>query len=152
MASQSVGTPLAGTLPESERTGWRKHAMQSQKRERLRAFIDLAKGDPAIRAEPGQFDADPMLLGCKDVTFDLRKRRMHLPRREDYITKSTGLTPDKDAGCPEWLALLDWAFNGDTATIEHLQRAAGYMLTGYVTEEKLFCFFGSGANGKRPLR
>lgn len=141
----------AATLPDNERGWLRKHAMQSQKRERLRAFVDLAKGNPAIRAEPSQFDADPMLLGCEKVTIDLRKRKTRLPRREDYITKSTGLTPDKDGACAEWLALLDWAFNGDTATIEHLQRVAGYMLTGDVSEEVLFCFFGIGRNGKTTI-
>ena len=93
-------------------------------------MINVAKGEASIRAEPKQFDADPWLLGCEDVTFDLRTRKPHAPRREDFITKSTGVVPDRDASCPNWLATLDWAMQGDVETIEHLQRIAGYMLTG----------------------
>lgn len=114
-------------------------------------MIDLAKGDERVRAEPAQFDADPMMLGCQGMTMDLHKKVGHLPRREDYITKSTRLVPDKNANCPNWLALLDWVFDGDVVTIEHLCRIAGYMLTGDVTEEKLFAFFGSGGNGKTTV-
>jgi putative DNA primase/helicase len=138
----------AKSLPEDQRTALRKHAIATQKEQRLRAMINLAKGEPEIRAEPSQFDANPWLLGCENVTFDLQKRRPHPPRREDYITKSTGVALDKDAECPNWLAFLDWAFPNDPNTIEHLQRVAGYVLTGSVAEEKLFACFGKGGNGK----
>jgi putative DNA primase/helicase len=43
------------------------------------------------------------------------------------------------------------ASRGDAATIEHLRRIAGYMLTGLGSEEKLFAFFGGGANGKTTI-
>lgn len=140
----------ASTLPEGERTEWRKHALASQRRERLRAMIDLAKGDAKVRAEPNLFDADPLLLGCGGVTIDLRGKqpKAYRPKREDYITNSTGIVPNPKADCPEWREFLDWAFDGDVFTIEHMQRIAGYLLTGSVREEKLFAFFGGGANGK----
>ena len=142
----------AATLPDGDlRQALRKHALATQKEQRLHAMINLAKGEPTIRAEPKQFDADPWLLGCDNVTFDLRARKAHLPRREDFITKSTGVDPDRNAVCPNWLATLDWAMEGDAETIEHLQRIAGYMLTGSVSEEKLFAFFGGGANGKTTI-
>lgn len=141
----------AVTLPDDLRTALRKHALATQREQRLHAMINLAKGEPIIRAEPKQFDADPWLLGCEDVTFDLRARKPHAPRREDFITKSTGIVPDPKAGCPNWLGTLDWAMEGDAETIEHLQRIAGYMLTGLVSEEKAFAFFGGGANGKTTI-
>lgn len=139
----------AATLPDGDlRQTLRKHALATQKEQRLHAMINLAKGEQRIRAEPRQFDADPWLLGCENVTFDLRARKAHLPRREDFITKSTGIVPDRNAACPNWLATLNWAMEGDAETIQHLQRMAGYMLTGLVSEEKLFALFGGGANGK----
>ena len=141
----------AATLPDDHRTALRKHALATQREQRLHAMINLAKGEPTIRAEPKQFDADPWLLGCEDVTLDLRARKTRLPRREDFITKSTGIDPDPEAACPNWLATLDWTMQGDAATIEHLQRIAGYMLTGSVREEKLFAFFGGGSNGKTTI-
>lgn len=143
----------AKTLPDRERTDLRRHALATQKRERLLAMIGLAKGDLNVRAKPDLFDANPLLLGCEGVTIDLSGTRPkpHRPRREDFITKSTGVTPDPKASCPNWLATLDWVFDSDAATIEHVQRIAGYSLTGSVIEEKLFAFFGGGANGKTTV-
>ncbi|WP_330083306.1 phage/plasmid primase, P4 family [Methylocystis iwaonis] len=141
----------AATLMDEPRDKLRKHAMATEKKERLRAMIDLAKGDERIRAEPSLFDANPWLLGCGEATFNLRKKKGHRPKRKDYITKSTGTLPDPNADCPNWLALLDWAFGGDAETIEHFQHIAGYILTGEVSEEKLFAFFGGGGNGKTTI-
>jgi putative DNA primase/helicase len=139
---------LATLTDEDDRQALRKHALATQREQRLHAMINLARGEPSIRAEPKQFDANPWLLGCADITVDLRARKSYLPRREDLITKSTGINPDPNAACPNWLATLNWAMEGDSATIEHLQRIAGYLLTGSVSEEKLFALFGGGANGK----
>jgi putative DNA primase/helicase len=141
----------AASLPPDPCGELRKHALATQREQRLHAMINLAKGEPSIRAEPKQFDADPWLLGCEDFTFDLRARKPHAPRREDFITKSTGVVPSRRVACPNWLSTLDWALAGDADTIEHLQRIAGYMLTGLVSEEKLFAFFGGGANGKTTI-
>jgi putative DNA primase/helicase len=141
----------AAALPDDLRTALRKHALATEREQRLHAMINVAKGDPTIRAEPKQFDGNPWLLGCEDVTLDLRAQSAVLPRREDFITKSTGIVPDRNAACPNLLATLDWAMEGDAETIEHLQRIAGYMLTGCVSEEKLFAFFGGGANGKTTI-
>jgi phage/plasmid-associated DNA primase len=140
----------ASTLPEEQRAALRKHALATQKEQRLYAMLNLAKGVASIRAEPSLFDADPWLLGCESSTLNLRTKQQFAPRREDFITKSTGVVADKDSECPNWLATLDWALNGDAETIEHLQRIAGYMLTGHVSEEKLFAYFG-GANGKTTI-
>jgi putative DNA primase/helicase len=141
----------AATLPEDQRDKLRKHAIATQKEQRLHAMINLAKGETSIRAEPSAFDADPWLLGCENFTINLRTGKTHGPRREDMITKSTGIVVDQQAQCPNWLATLDWVFQGDTETIEHVQRVLGYMLTGLVSEEKLFAFFGGGANGKTTV-
>jgi len=139
----------AASLADDDlRQALRRHAIATQREQRLHAMINLAKGEATIRAEPHQFDANPWLLGCEDVTFDLRARKPHAPRREDFITKSTGIVPNPKAVCPNWLATLDWTMEGDAETIEHLQRIAGYMLTGLVAEEKLFALFGGGDNGK----
>jgi putative DNA primase/helicase len=141
----------AETLPNEEKNALRKHAFTSQKRDRLVAMIYLLKGYPQVRAAPGLFDADPMLLGCNGSTIDLRNGQLYVPKRKHYITKSTGIAVDKSAKCPNWLAYLNWVFNGDQETIKHLQRIAGYMLTGDVSEEKLFAFFGGGGNGKTTV-
>ena len=141
----------AASLPEDQRDKLRKHAIATQHEPRLHAMINLAKGESASRAEPSAFDADPWLLGCENITINLLTGQIHAPRREDFITKSTRIVVDQRATCPNWIAMLDWALQGDAKTIEHVQRIAGYMLTGLVSEEKLFAFFGGGANGKTTI-
>jgi putative DNA primase/helicase len=47
-----------------------------------------------------------------------------------------------------WLTFLAEATGGDQALIDFLQRLAGYLLTGDVTEEMLAFIYGPGGNGK----
>lgn len=138
----------ASELPDENRTALRKHALATQREPRLRAMLDLAKGEPAIRAEPDRFDRDPWLLGCPSGVLDLRKGAMREPRRGDFLTKSIAVDYDPRAECPNWDALVVRITQGDSDTIDYLQRFAGYVLTGSVAEEKLFALFGSGSNVK----
>lgn len=135
-------------LPEDHREGLRKHALACQKEQRLRSMLNLAKGEASIRIEANKLDADPWLLGCPNGTLDLRTGALREARREDYITKQISVAYDAQAKCPNWEAFLNRAMQGDRATIEHLQRIVGYVLTGSVVEEKLFALFGGGDNGK----
>jgi putative DNA primase/helicase len=141
----------ASGLPEDQRAGLRQHALASQKGARLRSILNLAKGQAAIRIEPERLDANPMLLGCSNGTLHLRTGKLRSPARGDFITKSTGITYDPEAECRCCLETIEWVTGRDCDTIDHLQRCAGYMLTGRVIEEKLFAFFGGGANGKTTV-
>ena len=133
---------------QDRQTKLRAYALASQKEPRLHAMLNLAKGEPEIRLEPDRLDADPFLLGCPNGTLDLRTGELREARREDFITKSIAAAYDRAAQCPNWRRFLEFATQGDSGTSEHLQRFAGYALTGSVREEKLFAFFGGGENGK----
>ena len=67
----------AGTLPaDDRRAALRKHALATQREQRLHAMINLAKGEASIRVEPKQFDADPWLLGLRGLhTRSARRAR-----------------------------------------------------------------------------
>ena len=56
----------------------RTHARNSERRERLRAMIDLAKSEPGMLLRPDQFDSDPWLLNCVNGTIDLRTGKLRL--------------------------------------------------------------------------
>jgi P4 family phage/plasmid primase-like protien len=129
----------------------RKFATATQKVDRLRAMLALAKGEPSIRVEPEVLDADAWQLGTPSGTLGLRTGKLHKPRREDFITKSISVSPDVGARCPNFLKFLSWALMNDTGTIDHMKRIAGYILTGDVSEEMLFAGFGNGNNGKTTL-
>jgi putative DNA primase/helicase len=111
------------------RKGWINHAFASQRDARLRAMINLAKGESRIRIEPDALDSDPWLLGCPNGTLDLRTGEPRGARPEDYITKQIGVEFDPEADCPQWRGFLDWATRGDGDLVAFLQMLAGYALT-----------------------
>jgi putative DNA primase/helicase len=113
------------------------------------AMVALTKtvtGGLAVEAD--HLDADPMLLGVENGTVDLRTGRLRPPERADLITKSCRAPFDPDAACPRWERFLADVFAGDAEVIAYVQRAAGYSLTGKISERVIFIEHGSGANGK----
>ena len=84
-----------------------------------------------------------MLLGTPGGTVDLRSGKMRPAQREDMITMQTAVAPEP--GTPtRFMQFLDEI----SVCPDFLQRLAGYALTGSTKEEKVFFFYGSGANGK----
>jgi putative DNA primase/helicase len=111
-------------------------AKQSEYLTRINAMIDLAApSEPQIAITSDALDADPMLLGVKNGTLDLRTGELRAPRREDYITKVAPVAFDPDAKCPEWLQFLEEITGGDKGLIGYLQRLLGYALTGDISKQ-----------------
>jgi putative DNA primase/helicase len=53
--------------------------------------------------------------------------------------------------CPRFEQFVSEVFNGDAGLVDYMQRSIGYCLTGLVREQCVFCWYGSGANGKTTL-
>ena len=94
-----------------------------------------------------QWDADPWSLNTPGGVVDLRTGRLRPHCAADYFTKITAVAPSAD-DCPLWKAHLKLVLCGDEKLIAYLQRLLGYTLTGDTTEQALFFFYGTGANGK----
>lgn len=131
---------------EMKRKALARHAMQSESENRIRAMISLAQSEVAI--SPREFDNNPFLLNVNNGTIDLRTGKLQPHRKEDFITKLAPVDFDEKALSPLWDRFLNDIMDGNTDLISFLQRAVGYSLTGDVSEQCLFIFFGSGANGK----
>jgi putative DNA primase/helicase len=56
------------------------------------AVEKLAKSDRRIASTVEQWDANPLLAGTPGGVLDLRTGEIRPARREDYITKLTGVT------------------------------------------------------------
>ena len=110
---------------------------------KVAAVENLARSNPASAASAGDFDNHPMLLGTPKATVDLRTGQVRPAHREDMITMQTAVTPK--AGRPE--RFMQFLEEIKVCPV-FLQRLAGYALTGSTNEEKIFFFYGSGANGK----
>jgi putative DNA primase/helicase len=125
-----------------------KHAMRSHDLKRLEAMLKLAASEPGMSAAIKEFDSDPWLLGVSNGVVDLRTSTLLRNNPDMLITRQCNALYDIEARCPRWQLFLEEIFNGDLDTIETVQRALGYSLTGIVTEEVLFICFGHGSNGK----
>jgi putative DNA primase/helicase len=125
-------------------------AVQSQNTPRLRAAVQSIKSEPGVAMRLGDFDQDPLLLGVRNGTLDLRDGALRTARRDDHISRTAGCAFDEGAECPLWLAFLDRVFP-DAAVRGYVQRLAGYSLTGEIREHVLVFCHGLGRNGKTVL-
>lgn len=114
--------------------------------------VGLARSNQAQVATVDQWDADPWLLGTPAGTVDLRTGELRAARPEDYITKTTAVTPaPPGTPAPLWAATLARVTDGNPSLQSYHQRFAGYSLTG-ITREHTFRFdYGTGANGKTTV-
>jgi len=125
------------------------HAQQSFNLNRLESMqICGAAEDGMHVGDISELDADPMLLGCQNGVIDLRTGARLWPQREMLITKQVAADYVSDAPCPQWEQFLQQVTLEDTETIDYLQKAVGYTLSGLVYEELLHFAYGGGRNGK----
>jgi len=124
------------------------HAAKSHDLKRLEAMLKTAASEPGMSVTITELDADPWLLGVRNGVVNLKTGALKDNQPDLLITRSCNASFDRHAFCPRWVKFLDEVFAGDVATIETVQRALGYTLTGDVTEEVIFICFGFGSNGK----
>jgi putative DNA primase/helicase len=115
------------------------------------AVEKISRVDPRIDATTEQWDANPWLLNTPGGSVDLHTGKLRASRREDYSAKIIAAVPAIRSDCPRWLKFLDRIMAGNQELIDFLQRIAGYSLTGITSEDALFFFHGTGANGKSTL-
>lgn len=160
----------AESMKQPELDKW-SHASQASSA--LDAMIKLARSEWPIPATPEQFDTDPWLFAVQNGTINLRTGEFYESRREDLLTKCTGvkyvpsitvteqpaeaaaedghtlnIDCNEAALCPTWESFLHVVMDDDEEMIEFLQRCVGYSMTGLVKERVLLILYGGGANGK----
>jgi putative DNA primase/helicase len=123
-------------------------ALKSESAKLIGWMLGLARSEPGIPIESSEMDRDPYLLNVKNGTIDLRTGQLRPHRREDLLTKMAPVHHDPDAPCPRWLEFLDRVMGANNNLIGYLQRVLGYSLTANVSEQVLWLFHGTGANGK----
>lgn len=144
---------VAATVDDREsRQKFIDYALKCESLSKLNAMVQLSKSLPEIRTPSGKFDSDPWLLNFTNGTYDLRTGALRPHRKEDYLTVSTKIKLDSKAAIPRLFSnFLDRIFAGHIETIEFVQRAIGYCLTGSTREQCLFILHGGGKNGKSTL-
>ena len=134
----------------------RTRALQSAKRRenvlKLASVDWSGQGYKSLAITGNEWDADPMVLGCKNGVINLITGELRPGKPEDYI-KTIAPTEWKgiDEPAPTWERFLKEIFNNNTKSIDYIQRLFGYAITGKVTEHRFPILFGSGRNGKGTL-
>lgn len=123
-------------------------ANDTESASRINSIIALAKGHEDMMKTPDDFDNKPHLLACRNGMVDLRDGTIRGFDRDDLFTRNTRVMYDPDYVLPQWEKFLQDVTEGDEQLQEYLQMAAGYSLTGSVSEECFFIISGPTASGK----
>lgn len=148
---RSIYREAADTDDDAVRKDLAKHARASEARSRIDAMIDLASSETGIPVLPDELDTDHWLLNVQNGTVDLRTGELRGHQREDLITRVLPVEYDPEASAPAFLSFLERIFAGNLELIAFVRRVAGYILTGDTSEQCIFIFHGTGANGKSTL-
>jgi putative DNA primase/helicase len=111
-------------------------------------MLKMAQSEDALDCGESDFDSDPWLLNVLNGTIDLRTGELRPHRQEDFISKLIHYEYDPEAHSEFWEKTLFEVFEGREETVNYVQRAVGYSLTGDTSEECFFLLYGTGRNGK----
>lgn len=136
---------------QDERKKEAEHAIKSEQRTKLEAFIEIAKHLIPIADSGENWDADPWLLAVKNGVINLRTGELREGRPQDRITQQSPVTYSSGAKAPRFLQFIDEIFGNDTELISWIQRFYGYCLTGDTKEQVIAIGYGKGSNGKGVL-
>lgn len=125
--------------------GW---AVKSQTSARLDAMLRMASSDPAIVAQPGEFDRDPWTLNVANGTLDLRTGKLRAHSPGDLLSRIVPVEYRAGAAALTWLKFLHRVMGGNVRLVRWLQKAVGYSLTGRTDEHAFLFLHGAGKNGK----
>jgi putative DNA primase/helicase len=125
-----------------------RYAIKSESIRQRENFIRSAQRILKLNASVDDLDRDPWLLNVENGTINLRTGELLPHRQEDMITKIAKVQYDRNADCPKWNQFIRelMGYKGDLITF--LQTAAGWAVSGDISEQSMFILYGTGANGK----
>jgi putative DNA primase/helicase len=135
-------------LTGSEREALERFARQLEASGKIDNLLKEARCNRTIESYAADFDKQPMLLNCLNGTIDLETGKLRRHDPADMLTKMCPVEYDPDAKFRLWDEFLDKCTEGERELKRFLQRAVGYSITGYATEEVLFLIHGGTATDK----
>lgn len=131
-----------------ERAKLARWAAKSEDNARMLAMVSRARHEQPVIVTPAELDTNPLAFNLRNGTLDLGDGQLRPHDPAQFHTKRAEVAFDPKARCPRWLAFLDRVLASDTERIRFVQRAIGYTLTAFTTEQCLFFCYGTGKNGK----
>ena len=145
---RNIYAEIYKTADYRERIEIERYATQSESTRRREAFIKAASWIPDLNATTEDLDCNPWLLNVENGTIDLRTGELLPYNPEEMITKIARMGYEKDADCPMWKQFIREIMDYKGELITFLQTAAGWAISGDVSEQSMFILYGTGANGK----
>jgi putative DNA primase/helicase len=128
------------------------HAKLTQNTPNVLNTLRQTKNDHRIQAYPDDFDNQQYLLNFSNGTLDLLTGELRDFRREDMMTKCSKIPFYPDMPYPRFEKFIKETFGGDREMIKYIQTLFGMCMTGDVSQEQAFIFWGPTANnGKTTL-
>ena len=144
-ARSVLNDPSGGDADRAKKVAsWAKYSASVRG---LTSMVTTASSEAAIVAEPSEFDRDPWVLNVQNGTIDLHTGDLRPHKAGDLITKVIPIDYEPLATFDMWDRFLRDKVP-DRGLRDYLQRAAGYSLTGDVSEEKMFFVYGGTSSGK----
>lgn len=127
----------------------RKHARASESLNKLKATMELSSTQDGMPIRSSEFDSQEYLLNLNNGTLDLRTKTLRPHDPKDLISRLIPLDYDPNLKSEPWERTLSLVLKPEA--IGFIQRVLGYCLTGSAKEQKMFIFYGTGANGKTTI-
>jgi putative DNA primase/helicase len=131
-----------------ERMEIENYAKLSESMRRRKAFVEAASLIEELNITSEDLDRNPWLLNVRNGTIDVMTGEFREHRQIDMITKIANVEYNPQADCPLWKQFIREIMDYKGDVISFVQTAAGWALTGDISEQTMFILFGSGANGK----
>jgi putative DNA primase/helicase len=145
---RSIYAEIYKTADYRERMEIERYAIKSESTRQRENFVRAARYILGLNAAVDDLDRDPWLLNAENGTIDLRTGELVPHRQEDMITKIANVKHDKDADCPKWKQFIREIMGYKGELVAFLQAAAGWAVSGDISEQSMFILYGTGANGK----
>jgi P4 family phage/plasmid primase-like protien len=92
------------------------------------------------------------IVALANGLFDLDSGALYPPTPTFFNLTALPVTYRPDAGCPQWLQLLNQLWPQDNQAIETLQEIMGYLLEPDNSQQKIFVIVGPPRSGKGTCR
>lgn len=101
-----------------------------------------------IQISKKDFDNHPTLITVPNGTINLETGELRPSDPEDYLTHMavTSFYPEQD--CPRFKKFILEIANGSQQLADYILLVFAYCITGLSSEQKVYVFYGPGANGK----
>jgi len=145
---RNIYQEILKTANSRERIEIMNFVKNSENIRRREAMIRTAQYIQELNITAEDLDVNPWLLNVRNGTVDVFTGEFREHRQEDLITKLANVDYDPAADCPLWKKFISEIMNFNPELIKFLQTAAGWSLSGDISEQSMFILYGTGANGK----